>query len=733
MKRFIFLIFFGLLAFAADAQRGYGFPAQDLRNPPDTGMIMITNPWPTGAKTVAAFWQYKSLIPGWGGGGSVDLSGIRDSLDYLYGQTAQPDTAQQVVYKPAHGQNPDLCPGGILPLTENFDAATAANAEDLPFTYAIGTRGPDSLVIKASGFYTSTAHGLTIGQVYYQQDSPCDLETTPGTISAAVLLVIDANTIQLIDRSGLPGSDAVRIWIPSSQFTSRGDDPAAPRDSTVGAIALQYQSVGLARPGAIFVYQLPAGTNNPTYTAPSGESSTPARAWFWDGTRATRIADAVIAVDMSATSVGGRALVPASNGTAAEAIQYISDNYENLNLPNGTVLYWKGSGTDVNPDTAYVVIDNPTIVGGQQVMLVKSLAADQNGIISALPLGSVTINGASNSVLEINNSSLKIPFIYIDGSKPTLWADAGLYLERRVDIPSGGFHVGAVDLSSVYLATGFRGYANYTATAYTYSPTPITPAGDAYVAGFSSLPIYDNQGGGTLPFMYGHYSAMSGTLSSPINRAFDFYANELNAVNRVSGLPTVNTHFNFFAPNNTKATNNYGVFIEGSQGNYFAGQVGVGTLNTLNGLSNPHASAKLEVRSSTQGFLLPRMTANGVTAISSPAEGLMAYSTDSNGTITSKGWWGYDGATWKKIDNNTFSGLATGTTDASGDITVSLGFTAPDLTYSVVVTNEVDASWNNRVHSKTNVSFKIRTYESVTGVALPAGNTVSYSWIQKDY
>lgn len=407
MKRFIFLLFFGLLAFAADAQRGYGFPAQDLRNPPDTGMIMITNPWPTGAKTVAAFWQYKSLIPGWGGGGSVDLTGIRDSLDYLYGQTAQPDTAQQVVYKPNHGQNPALCPGGILPLTENFDAATAANAEDLPFTYAIGTRGPDSLVIKASGFYTSTAHGLTIGQVYYQQDSPCDLETTPGTISAAVLLVIDANTIQLIDRSGLPGSDAVRIWIPSSQFTSRGDDPAAPRDSTVGAIALQYQSV-LARPGAIFVYQLPAGTNNPTYTAPSGESSTPARAWFWDGTRATRIADAVIAVDMSATSVGGRALIPASNGTAAEAIQYISDNYENLNLPNGTVLYWKGSGTDVNPDTAYMVIDNPTIVGGQRVMLVKSLAAgDGNGIYGgsgSLPSGGSVVTTTNSNQLSIVGS-----------------------------------------------------------------------------------------------------------------------------------------------------------------------------------------------------------------------------------------------------------------------------------------------------------------------------------------
>jgi len=65
----------------------------------------------------------------------------------------------------------------------------------------------------------------------------------------------------------------------------------------------------------------------------------------------------------------------------------------------------------------------------------------------------------------------------------------------------------------------------------------------------------------------------------------------------------------------------------------------------------PSSSAKLTVTSTTQGFLPPRMTGTQAEAISSPAEGLMIYSTDGSGTtITSKGWWGYDGSAWVKLN-----------------------------------------------------------------------------------
>ena len=74
-----------------------------------------------------------------------------------------------------------------------------------------------------------------------------------------------------------------------------------------------------------------------------------------------------------------------------------------------------------------------------------------------------------------------------------------------------------------------------------------------------------------------------------------------------------------------------------------AGRLGIG--------GTAHASAQLDASSTTKGFLPPRMTGTQAEAISSPAEGLMVYATDGSGsTITSKGWWGYDGSTWVKLN-----------------------------------------------------------------------------------
>jgi len=55
--------------------------------------------------------------------------------------------------------------------------------------------------------------------------------------------------------------------------------------------------------------------------------------------------------------------------------------------------------------------------------------------------------------------------------------------------------------------------------------------------------------------------------------------------------------------------------------------------------------------SSQGGLLLPKMTAIQAEAIVSPEEGLMIYITGGTGTtIISKGWWGFDGTTWVKLN-----------------------------------------------------------------------------------
>ncbi|MGB4928626.1 MAG: hypothetical protein WBP43_01535, partial [Chitinophagales bacterium] len=55
-------------------------------------------------------------------------------------------------------------------------------------------------------------------------------------------------------------------------------------------------------------------------------------------------------------------------------------------------------------------------------------------------------------------------------------------------------------------------------------------------------------------------------------------------------------------------------------------------------------SAMLEIKSTTKGFLVPRVTAAQKTAIASPATGLLIYQTD--GTA---GFWYYNGSVWVNI------------------------------------------------------------------------------------
>lgn len=71
-----------------------------------------------------------------------------------------------------------------------------------------------------------------------------------------------------------------------------------------------------------------------------------------------------------------------------------------------------------------------------------------------------------------------------------------------------------------------------------------------------------------------------------------------------------------------------------------AQNIGIGT-------SSPHASAALEIKDSTKGILIPRMTMVQRNAIANPAEGLMVYQTDST-----KGFWFYQSNKWNRINHS---------------------------------------------------------------------------------
>jgi hypothetical protein len=75
----------------------------------------------------------------------------------------------------------------------------------------------------------------------------------------------------------------------------------------------------------------------------------------------------------------------------------------------------------------------------------------------------------------------------------------------------------------------------------------------------------------------------------------------------------------------------------------FAQNVGIGT-------TSPDASAKLDITSTTQGMLIPRMFHTQRNAIASPATGLIVYQTNNQPlTTNTSGFYLYDGTGWKRI------------------------------------------------------------------------------------
>lgn len=149
-------------------------------------------------------------------------------------------------------------------------------------------------------------------------------------------------------------------------------------------------------------------------------------------------------------------------------------------------------------------------------------------------------------------------------------------------------------------------------------------------------------------YSYGNYSHTEGTETKT-------YGNYSHAEGKgtitvgdsqhVSGTYnlTASTDGAFIIGNGSNDLNRSNLLIASNDEVIISGLVGVGvtTIDT---------SAILQLDSTEKGFLPPRMLGTEAESISSPAEGLMVYITNGDGiTITSKGWWGFDGTNWVKI------------------------------------------------------------------------------------
>jgi len=126
----------------------------------------------------------------------------------MFGTVARLNTTTATITKVAHGLSLpgtdklmaiyiDTATGNLLPA----DATSSSKQKALFVTEIVSV---DIIKIQTTGLWVSTAHGYTVGEYYYVTDAgDGGWSTTPGTLNDIGFMVLDANTLILIDNREL--------------------------------------------------------------------------------------------------------------------------------------------------------------------------------------------------------------------------------------------------------------------------------------------------------------------------------------------------------------------------------------------------------------------------------------------------------------------------------------------------------------------------------------------------
>ena len=265
------------------------------------------------------------------------------------------------------------------------------------------------------------------------------------------------------------------------------------------------------------------------------------------------------------------------------------------------------------------------------------------------------------------NSVMSKAQIGIGTTSPNASAKLDITSTNKGFLPPRVTLTGTADVATIASpATGLMVYN--TATAGT-SPSNVTP-GIYYYDGSKWQRIINQQPDATIEFDKATptTSGVTFTPNTPASKDYVYVSTvdnsqwTYNGTAYVTYTPTASTAWNLAGGSSDAGSNK-------TSGIARAGSVGIGT-------TSPHASAILDVTSTSKGFLPPRVTLTGtadVATIASPASGLMVYNTATAGTSPNNvipGYYYWNGAAWTRISNN-------GSILSSSTVTISATTTAP--------------------------------------------------------
>ena len=382
-------------------------------------------------------------------------------------------------------------------------------------------------------------------------------------------------------------------------------------------------------------------------------------------------------------------LTSGSNNIAigSQAGQKISGGSTNLTTSNNSIFIGYSAYPLADSQTNQIVIGNAAVGLGSNTTLIGNSSTITSAIYGNLLLGSTTDSGSAQK-LQVTGQVLFQGSVTGVGnlSNYTINASSGAarskYISSTLVATANNDNLVALDIFPTFTNGAFTGVNNFAirtnskiystnaTSGFSTTNAALGIEGGIYCAGYSQIAneLAINNNSGRSNGSFASASATSLTMSNaavttlrtffvngPIHTATNASLVLMGGIDLASTLmsigsgSSVTNTFGIRLQTQTIGTNNvhllfgtslptgnWSIYNPSSYSNYLEGSIGIGT-------STIDASAKLQISSTTKGFLPPAMTTTQKNAISTPAAGLIVFDTTLAKLCV------YSGSAWQTI------------------------------------------------------------------------------------
>jgi len=375
------------------------------------------------------------------------------------------------------------------------------------------------------------------------------------------------------------------------------------------------------------------------------------------GTGLSLVGGVLTATGTGSGSIGGTGTinyVPKFSGTSSIGNSNITDSGTLITLGSNTTISSGALGISTSTLTGYSLRVNKNPTGATVAYGISMEGTVQSDVTSAF-VGYRTLIATLNSAFTLGILTHFDAYQGVIGAGSSLTTQYGFVAESNMigatnnygfygNIPSGtnrwnlymngtanNYMAGSLGIGSTSLTGYILRLANNitgSTSSYAIRNTGIVQS-DVTSAAFGVSNTAQTAAASFTLGSYYHFIAGQSAFGagSTVTNQYGYYID--------STLTGATNNYGFYG-NIASGTNRWNFYANGTAANYMAGQVAIGTTTLV-------ASAKLNVSSTTQGFLPPVMTTTQKNAIATPATGLIVFDSTLAKLCV------YTGAAWQTI------------------------------------------------------------------------------------